>query len=107
MSRRLYSSFQRSDHRQNESIKTAHTQTFQFCLIFVGFFSILLPDCSFVVGEDYPNMLLSLSDRKEIKSPTKKRAEVHKVPVVRQAVVRAVLAHRRNSDSISQSDFFN
>ena len=79
MSRRLYSSFQRSNHRQNESLKTARMQTFQFCLAFAGFFSILFLNCRFVVGEDCPNMLARWSDRKVNESPAEIRADVHKV----------------------------
>ena len=79
MSRRLYSSFQQSNHHENGALKTAHTQTFWFCLAFIAFLPILQPNRSFVVGADGPNMLLSTSDHKVNKSPTKKRAGLHKV----------------------------
>ena len=79
MSRRLYSSFQRSNHHQNESIKTKHAQSFQFCLVFAGFVSILLLNCRFVVGENHPHVLARSSGRKVIESPTKKQAELHMV----------------------------
>ena len=85
MSRRLYSSFQRSNHRQNESIKITHIQIFQFCLAFAGFLSILLLSRRFVVGEDCPHVLVRSSDRKVIESPAKKRAKVHKVLFARAA----------------------
>ena len=78
MSRRLYSSFQQNNHHQNESIKTVHTQTFWFCLAFIAFLTILQPNRSFVVGADGVDNLLMSSDRKVIKSPTKKLAELHK-----------------------------
>ena len=79
MSRRLYSSFQRSNHHQNESIKTKHVQKLQFCLALPGFVSILLLNCTFVVGEDCHHVLARSSGRKLIESSTKKRAELHKV----------------------------
>ena len=97
MSRRPYSSFHRSNHHQNEVIKTVHTQSLRFCLASAVFVTILLLDCSFVVDADGTTTLLATcayaqgtdvegevhsvmpSDRKAIKSPTKKRAELHKV----------------------------
>ena len=79
MSRRLYSSFQRSNHHQNESIKPSTRIKF-------ASFVWCSPDClnsSFELqvrcGENHPHTLARSSGRKVIESPTKKQAELHMV----------------------------
>ena len=34
-------------------------------------------------------------------------AEMHQMPIIREAVIARVLAHRRNSNAVSKSDFAN
>ena len=79
MSRKLYLSFQRSNHHQNKSKQNEYMPPFWCCFAFPILLSILLSNSSFIVAADVPYTLPMLSDQKVNESSTKKRVEVHEV----------------------------